>query len=279
MRLKMLAGALLLTLCACSGVTEGVLFAPVGDADAGVRGVDAALDANGAQPLEQGMQLQYQLMGTLDEFAAADLFVIDLFEADSSQIAALHKLGRVVVAYVSAGTSEPWRPDVGNLTASALGAPLAEHPDEAWLDVRDASVRALQLGRLQLAVSKGFDGVLLCSLDAYLHESGHDLSAADQLGYSLWLAERASALGLAVGASSDWAQAQALAERYDFAIHFNCLASGSCGQLEPYRTRKRPVFDLETSRSAEQVCPNAHNLGLSVTLKDDGFGAWFYACP
>jgi hypothetical protein len=260
----------------------------VADADGGAGGKDAVLDREDAQaeaglattvPITQRMQLQYQLVGTLDEVATADLFVIDLFESEPSQIASLHERGRVVVAYVSAGSSEPWRPDVGNLSASAIGEPLAGHPDEAWLDVRDASVRQMLLGRLKLAANKGFDGVLLCSLDAYLHDSGHDLDAADQLAYSLWLAEQASALDLAAGASSDWAQAPQLSEKYDFAIHFNCLANGSCAELKPYRARKRPVFDLETTGSAEQLCADARALDLPVTLKDDSFGSWFHACP
>ena len=77
------------------------------------------------------------------------------------------------------------------------GAPLAQYPREAWLDVRASSVRQLMGGRLTLAVQKGFDGVLLASLDGYLAETQHGLTADEQLDYNVWLAGEARVRGLA----------------------------------------------------------------------------------
>jgi hypothetical protein len=83
------------------------------------------------------MQLQYQLSGTLDSSAEAELFVVDLFETTRAQIDALHARGRVLIAFISAGSLEPWRPDIDVLPAAAIGNSLPGYPDEAWLDVRE----------------------------------------------------------------------------------------------------------------------------------------------
>jgi hypothetical protein len=269
---------------ACSA-TEGNLF--IARTDAGQAPHDAAADAGGAADamaaeggvVRPGMRLQYQLTGTLDQNADAELFVVDLFETTHAQIEALHARAKVVIAYVSAGSYEPWRPDVDELPAAVRGNPLSGYPDETWLDVRAPSVRQLLVGRLTLAASKGFDGVLLVSLDGYLANTGHNLSAEDQLTYNLWLAERAGQAGLAAGLSSAWPQASRLAERYAFAMHLNCLANQRCAELDPYRARGRAVFDLETGTAdSQRVCADAKALGLPVTLKRDTFDGWLFAC-
>lgn len=121
--------------------------------------------------------------------------------------------------------------------------------------------------------------MLLSSLAAYQADNGHDLTAADQLDYNLWLAAEAHAAGLAVGSSGDWAHAAELAPAFDFAIHIGCIESGRCAELDPYRDLGKAVFDLETSGTAGVVCPQAAALSLSVTLKLDGWNASLEACP
>ena len=237
---------------------------------------DAGTDAG---PIQPGMRIQYQLSGTLDQSADADLFVIDLFETSRTQIQQLHAAGKTVVAFVSAGTVEPWRPDVGKLPEAAIGEPLAGYPQEAWLDVRDPNVRDMLVGRITQAADKGFDGVLLVSLDAYLANSGHDLTAADQLAYNVWLAQRAAEVGLTAGLSSDWMHASQLAPYYGFAIHLNCIADQRCSELAPYRARGRAVFDLETGTTDQaSVCGAADQMDLPVTLKRSSFDAWSMPC-
>lgn len=268
----MLGSAWLSVAC---GTTRGPLFEPLDAAGSDAADGGSAADA----AVRQGMRLQYQLVGTQDLNADADLFVLDLFETSAAQVARLHAAGRSVIAFIAAGSYEPWRPDVDALPDSVIGEPLAGYPDESWLDVRATSVRDLMVSRLTRAKEKGFDGVLLVSLDAYLANSGHALSAAAQLDYNRWLAQQASLNGLLAGISSDWPHAAELADHYAFAIHLGCLASQRCGDLSVYRQRGKPVFDLETSGDAAQVCAEAARMNLSVTLKRPNFDAWLHACP
>ena len=230
-------------------------------------------------PVEQGMRLQYQLVGTADPDVAADLFVIDLFETQEDELAALKQAGKVVVAYVAAGSHEPWRPDSDDFPEAALGEALMAYPSERWLDIRNPSVRTAQTARLQRAADQGFDGVVLTSLDAYQQNTGFDLTAQDQLDYNLLLASAAKSLGLSVGLTGDWGQAEQLAPAYDFAIHINCIAAGRCADLQPYERLGRPVFDLETGSDRDSLCAQASALGLPVTLKRAGFDGWLEFCP
>lgn len=265
-----------LWLCACTP-TDGALLVRAGTAGQGAP--EAALPMASASGIRPGMRLQYQLVGPIDVEADAELFVIDLFDARDDTIDRLRQDGRVIVAYVSAGTYEPWRPDTEALPMSVLGARLVGYPDERWLDVRDPAVRTLMSGRMDLARERGSAGVLLTSLEGYRVDSGHPLSQADQLEYNLWLAQQAQQRQLSAGISGDWAQAEALAEAYGFAIHVDCIASGRCQELQPYVDRGRAVFDLETDGNLDILCPEAERLSLPITLKRPNFDSFMAVCP
>lgn len=90
----------------------------------------------------------------------AAVFDIDLFDTDAATISGLQSQGKIVICYFSAGTYEPWRPDAGNFTGEDMGQSLApEWPDEYWLRVNNSNVRRIMTNRIQLAASKGCDGV------------------------------------------------------------------------------------------------------------------------
>ncbi|MGJ3626355.1 endo alpha-1,4 polygalactosaminidase [Sphingomonas sp. MMS24-JH45] len=66
---------------------------------------------------------QWQLSGTINASYTAAVYDIDLFDAPSTTIAALHGAGRRVV-YFSAGSAENWRSDYSRFVAADLGNPL-----------------------------------------------------------------------------------------------------------------------------------------------------------
>jgi hypothetical protein len=188
-------------------IDGGVVGGSGGASGSGATGVTAVPLA-----LAQDAPWQYQLVGTIDATLAADLFVVDLFETRQSTLDALRARGTLVVAYLSAGTLESYRDDAEQFPEAAVGSPLVSYPNEAWLDVRDQTVRTLMAARLDLAQRKGFDGVLPTNLTAYTADSGFSLSAADQLDYTAWLAAEVRARGMSVGMSSDFARSAVLAE-------------------------------------------------------------------
>lgn len=270
-------GALLV---GCSAVT-GPLLHEVAQADvladAGRDGAAATL------PIEQHMSWQYQLTGALELELDVDLFVIDLFEADAADIAQLHADDKVAVAYLSAGTRESFRSDASDFPDEAVGNTHAVYPDEAWLDVRAESVRAIMAARMELARSKGFDGLVPTNMSGYLHDTGFELSAADQRAYSEWLTREAHALGLYVGMTDDFEQVAQLAQHYDWAIHFGCIERGDCDELDVFVEQGKPVLDVETLDAASEsdstdVCAQGAALGLNVLLKRPQFDADRVGC-
>ena len=239
----------------------------------------AAASAATASRVRVRMSLQYQLTGSIDTSVDAQLFVIDLFDASSQQIADLHAAGRVVIAYLSAGSLEPWREDAARFPRAAVGSSLADYPNESWLDIRSSQVRSLIAARLDRARDKGFDGVFPTTLGAYKATTGFQLTIADQLDYDRFLASEARARGLSPGLAGDFDIAQQLTASFDWALAIGCVADASCDQLGAMIAQAKPIFDLETRGQRDSVCSQAARLGIPTTLKHPGYDAWRDPCP
>jgi hypothetical protein len=262
---------------AAGGLGTGMAGGTAGGGAAG----EAASRGTGATetPVAVGMTFQYQLQGTIDTDVDAELFVVDLFNADRDVIEELHAQGRVVAAYVSAGTLEPGRPDTDEFPDSAVGEPLANYPSESWLDVRDPTVRRLMAERLSLARDKGFDGIVGTSMAAYATDSGFPLTAADQLDYARWLAAEVRMLGMAPAMTGDYAQVDALVDSFDWAVTSRCIARGTCAQVAPFAAAGKPRFDLEYEGELDTICPAAEAQQIVAIRKEPDLDAWREACP
>jgi hypothetical protein len=199
----------------------------------------------------------------------ADWFDIDLFDNDASVVAALHARGRRVVCYFSAGSGEDWRPDYRGFASAALGDPLAGWPGERWLDVRAASVRAVMQRRLDLARTRGCDGVDPDNVDGYANATGFSLRASDQLAYNRFLASEAHARGLVIGLKNDLDQIPSLVADFDFAINEACFMYSECATLAPFVRAGKSVLQIEygaVSSLAPRVCPMAASMRLFTIL-------------
>ena len=99
------------------------------------------------------------------------IFDIDLFTTTASQISTLHRLGKKVICYFSAGSYEPGRPDSGQFKDDDMGKELDGWPGERWLKLGNANVRKIMEGRVKLAGEKGCDGVDPDNVDGYVRFS------------------------------------------------------------------------------------------------------------
>jgi hypothetical protein len=291
-------------LCACTG-TEGPLLyrrAPVDGSTSldGSPSLDGSTSVDGSRSLDgspspdggstatssplraairQNMTLQYQITGALNLAENADLFVVDLFGTTSAQVAQLHAARRIVIAYVSVGTREPWRDDADQFPRAAIGNALPNYPDESWLDIRNTEVRRVMRARFERAVAKGFDGLFASTVGAYRQTNGLSLTRADELDYHAFLTSTAHELALAIGLSGDFELSTELAGQYDFAIATRCVARDTCGDLGPLQARGVPVFDLETDGDRASVCSRAMNFQIPVIFKTSRFDATRSVCP
>jgi hypothetical protein len=228
---------------------------------------------------EPGTTWQWQLSGTIDTTAVADMFDVDLFEASRSVVADLHDRGRVVVCYLNAGAWEEFRPDADAFPESLLGEPNG-WPGERWLDIRRLEwLGPIMEARLDLCRDKGFDGVEVDNVDGYANETGFPLTAADQLAYNRFLADAAHSRGLSVGLKNDVEQAQALEPYFDWAINEECVRYHECGQLLPFIEAGKAVFHVEYDLEASDFCPQTAALGFSSIRKRPELDAWRLPCP
>jgi hypothetical protein len=264
----------------CSA-TEGPLLhaidaASVEDA-APAAGEGGSAGSAAMQPLAQDMAWQYQLVGDVDASIDAELFVIDLDETEEV-LADLRAQNKVTVAYISAGTFEPWRTDTEQFPDAALGRPLDAYPNERWLDIRNQEVRALMAARLDRARNLGFAGVLPTSLTAHLNDTGFDLTAEDQRQYTEWFAQEARQRGLHVGMSSDFERLDVLGQHFDWAVQFSCVERADCARLDGFAAQGKAVFDVEFEGEPADVCARAAEYGVNAILKHQAFDAYRVGC-
>jgi len=192
-----------------------------------------------------GISWNIQLQGNLDTSYNVALYDIDLFDIPQATFAQLQARSTRVICYFSAGTYEPGRSDSGNFPSAVLGNAVQGWPGELWLDIRATSVRDIMKKRMDLARSKGCDGVDPDNVDGYTNNPGFPLTAADQLDFNRFLATEAHARGLAVALKNDLNQVTQLVGNFDMAVNEQCFEFSECGLLKPFIDAGKPVFNIE----------------------------------
>ena len=215
---------------------------------------------------------QLQLQGTINTSYDAAVYDIDLFDTPQATINALKAQGKRVVCYFSAGSSENWRPDFSKFKAADMGNALDGWAGERWLDTRSANVRAIMQARMDLAKSKGCDGVDPDNVDGYTNKPGFPLTAATQLDYNRFLATQAHTRGLAVGLKNAVAQLSDLASSFDFAVNEQCFQYNECSGYSAFTVQGKPVFNVEyqskwkDATTRQTLCAKAKALNLRTLV-------------
>jgi hypothetical protein len=194
------------------------------------------------------------------------MYDIDLFDSTAATISSLHSKGRAVICYFST-QYENWRPDASKFTAAVLGSNLDDWPGERYVDIRSSVVRSIMTDRMDLAVSKGCDGLEPDNVDGYTNSNGFSLTAANQLDFNTFLATEAHKRGLSIGLKNDLDQVSALVSKFDWALNEQCNQYSECTSLTPFVTAGKAVFGVEYSGSAGTVCPNMVNKKFSWLMK------------
>ncbi|HGG59812.1 MAG TPA: endo alpha-1,4 polygalactosaminidase [Gammaproteobacteria bacterium] len=226
-----------------------------------------------------GTSWQWQLSGAVDTAYDVAMYDIDLTETPQAVIDELHAAGRKVICYYSAGSWENYRDDADQFPASVLGNTLDGWPDEKWLDIRRLDVLApIMRARLDLAASKGCDGVEPDNVDGYANDTGFPLTRDDQLAYNRWTASEAHARGLSVGLKNALNLIPDLVADYDWALNEQCFQYDECDLLTPFVTAGKAVFGVEYQGSVESFCPRANALNFDWLKKRLDLDAWRLSC-
>ncbi len=227
-------------------------------------------------------QLQPNASSDINTAYSVDVYDIDLFDAPEATITALQAQGRSVICYFSAGTFEDFRDDASEFLAEELGNALSQFADERWLDIRSSNIQRIMLARLDVAVSRGCDGVEPDNMDGYQNNSGFDLTASDQLAFNRFIANAAHERGLSVGLKNDLDQISELVDYYDFAVNEQCHEFDECETLQPFINANKAVFNAEYADSfvndtatRDSLCASALNDSLRTLVLpldlDDSF--------
>jgi hypothetical protein len=247
-------------------------------------GTEGAVVTTRSQPGSAGAAAtswQIQLTGDVDTSFDVAHYEIDA-DSPAEIVAALRARGRTVACYFSAGTREPFRADAAGYPPSAVGDSLPDYPDENWLDIRDATVRALMTARLDPIRASGCDAVVPANLDGYLGVTGFPLTETDALEHARLLASAAHARGLrTVLSGGDESFVAALTGDYDWGRATGCVMTTGCAEFAPLIALGRPVFAVEfgDETSVPTICPRAAELRLEAILKHPELDAFRVGCP
>lgn len=267
-------GVLLLAGCGAAAVPpRSALGVPPSAASTG--------SARWIPPAGESYQIQYD--GKLDLSVPAKIYDLDMFDTKPSVVAELHKNGRHVMCYISAGTWERWRPDADKFPKSVLGDPDGHWKGERWLDIRQTSIlEPIMARRLDLCKKKGFDGVDPDNLDGYQNKTGFPLTYQEQLTYDSWVAKASHDRGLTADQKGDNGQVKDLVKVYDFAVVEQCYAQHWCGSFDLYTRQNRLVVDVEyyhaQNRFLNGNCSEAGKNHDTAILKKLELTAWLLTC-
>jgi hypothetical protein len=230
--------------------------------------------------LPAGTKWYWQLSGTVNTSVAANVYDIDVFDNSASTIASLKAAGHKVICYFSAGTYENWRPDASQFPSSALGSNVSGWAGEKWLDVRNSTVRSIMSQRMDMAKSKGCDGLEPDNVDGYANKSGFPLTSADQINYNTFLADQAHARGMIVALKNATDLVSSLVSKFDFAIVEECFRYKECSMYSPFVQQNKAVLNAEYTSYSSSICSQAASLKFSTVFYNLNLdGTKYQPCP
>ncbi|CAG8951401.1 hypothetical protein HYFRA_00007316, partial [Hymenoscyphus fraxineus] len=211
---------------------------------------------------------------------------VDLEDTSAETIAAMKDLGKTVICYFSAGTSENWRPDFSRFAASDMGTQLKEWPNERWLRLSSGNVRSIMKMRIQMAQKKGCDAVDPDNTDGYQNTNGLNLKETDTIEYLKFLASYASSLGLKIGLKNSLSVLPSLTNLMSFAVNEECGKFGECTQYNNFIKAGKPVYHIEyiskppavTTDERKVGCQSPGMTGFSTVLKNMTLSGWVAYC-
>jgi hypothetical protein len=275
---------------ACAG-TEGTLL--VLHDSAGASGAAGAASAASGTSGAAGSQMaekpyvpapdvtwQAKLSGPVDITEDAQLFYLDADLQDPVDLQTLRAEGRHYLCYLSAGSLETFRDDAEEFPAHVIGRPLADFPEERWLDVRAPIVRELMALRIEALAAAGCDGIPPSSLAVHAADTGFELTLEGALDYARWFAERIHAAGMSAGLTGPASMTGELWPTFDFGLAIGCLEGTECAEFGVFKTASKPVLHLELGdeQNAPGICKHAETLGFVPLVTNPSFNGQSVRC-
>jgi hypothetical protein len=240
----------------------------------------SSTQATSVVSIPAGTKWYWQLQGTINNTRTATVYDIDLFDNTAAEIATLKGSGHIVICYFSAGTYEPGRPDSSQFPAAAIGSAVSGWPGEYWLDVTNSTVKSIMTARMDLAKSKGCDGLEPDNVDGYSNKPGFSFTMNDQITFNKFLATEAHNRGLAVALKNATDLVSSLASSFDFAVVEQCFEYNECSLYSPFVALNKAVLNAEYTAYSAATCTQAAGLKFSTAFYNLALdGSLFSPCP
>lgn len=210
---------------------------------------------------------------------------IDAFSASKELVDAFHKQGIKVIAYVSVGTIENYRPDAALLPAEVIGNIYPDWPDERFLNIREINkLQSFIQSRFDMIKAKGFDGIEPDNLDGMYENNGFKLTLEDTRAFCEWIIEEAHKRGLCIAQKNTEELVPMLYKNFDFALTEDIFSTNTQSDYSLYIAAGKPVFSAEYTDNmspaefSNNVCPKAKALHYFAFLKQRDLNRWTYDC-
>lgn len=212
---------------------------------------------------------QVNLTSTKYPIAQADVWIIDVLDTPASTVKALHQQNKKVIGYFSAGTYENWRSDAKGFLASDLGEPLDDWEGERWVQTKSQNVRSIMKKRMDIAVSKGFDGIDPDNVDGYDNDNGLGLTTTSAVDFVYFLAAEAHARGLSMGLKNAGEIVPQVISVVEYSVQEQAVKYGETDLYTPFIQRKKPIFNVEYPKGTNPDSAKQNNETPVIGSKKD----------
>ncbi|EIW78245.1 glycoside hydrolase family 114 protein [Coniophora puteana RWD-64-598 SS2] len=249
-----------------------------------------ALSADGSPSFKPtaGATWNIQYATALDPSTVNSTFYawdLDMVDTPQSTFDALKAANHAVICYFSGGSRESYRTDAGDFPAAAVGKVMDGWPDENWVDTRNSGVRDIMSARIQVAKSKGCDGVDVDNVDGYGNDTGFNLTQTDGVDYVKFLSDTAHAAGLSYGLKNAGDIVPQVVDVAEWVVNEQCVQYDECDLYQPFIKANKPVFHIEYTDDAtaspdfvKKSCSGGGTDGFSTLIKHMDLGNWTTTC-
>ncbi|MBA2611907.1 MAG: endo alpha-1,4 polygalactosaminidase [Bacteroidetes bacterium] len=210
---------------------------------------------------------------------------IDAFSATKELVEAFHKRGIKVIAYISVGTFETYRPDRSLLPPDIIGNIYPAWPDERFLDLRQIEkLKPFITSRFDMIKAKGFDGIEPDNIDIYGEATDFKLTLDDTKLFCEYIIKEAHDRGLCIGQKNTEELVPLLNKQFDWALTENVFYQNTQNDYSVYISSGKPVFSAEYTDDMDIihfntfVCNKAIKLKYFAFLKHRDLTQWKYEC-
>ena len=173
-----------------------------------------------------------------------------------------------------------------------MGNGLDGWPGEKWLNVTDPTIRSIMSARIDMAKSKGCDGVDPDNVDGYDNDNGLNLTTDQAVDYVNWLADQAQSRGMSVGLKNAGGIIAQVIDNMQWSVNEQCVKYGECDTYAAFISKGKPVLHIEYSKDAPDVSASddikndcggrgtsGGAEGFSGVLKKMDLDDWVIECP